>query len=54
MNTSFKIILQITADVLISKINKIPLNVAIEEVSKKYNISKDEVEYICNERKLSY
>ena len=54
MNTSFKIALQIMADLLSSEFNKIPANVAIEEVAKKYNISKDNVEYICNEGKLSY
>lgn len=53
MNTSFKTLLQITADILISKFNKTPLNVAIEEVAKKYNMSEEEVLCICNERKLS-
>lgn len=54
MNTSFKTLLQIISDILINKFNKIPLNITIEEVAKKYNITKEEVIYICNERKLSY
>lgn len=54
MNISFKTLLQITSDILINKFNKTPLNVAIEEVAKKYNMPEEEVIYICNERKLSY
>ena len=54
MNTSFKTILQIAAEILSNKFNKIPLNVGIKQVAKKYNMSEDEVIYICNERKLSY
>jgi hypothetical protein len=54
MNISFRTVVQIIAEILSSKINKIPLSVAVEEIAKKYNMSEEDVTYICNERKILY
>lgn len=50
MNASFKTILQIVAEILSSKLNRIPLNVAIKEIAKNYHMSEEDVAYICNEK----
>lgn len=54
MNMSFKTLLQIISEVLSSKLNKIPLNVAIKEIAEKYHMSEQDITYICNNRKFLY